>query len=97
MPAKKILKQAVIGAIFSPCKQQIVLIKRRDVPVWVLPGGGIEPHESVQQACIREVLEETNLTVRISKKNWRIYPDQSLSLFYAFFCLYHTFRLPGAL
>jgi 8-oxo-dGTP diphosphatase len=44
-----------------------LLIKRRDVPVWVLPGGGIEQGESPEQAVVREILEETGFTVKIDR------------------------------
>lgn len=42
-------------------ENQVLLIKRRDVPVWVLPGGGIEEGESGEEAIVREVWEETGL------------------------------------
>jgi 8-oxo-dGTP pyrophosphatase MutT (NUDIX family) len=32
---------------------------------WGLPGGGLEPHESLAECARREVLEETGLSVRI--------------------------------
>jgi 8-oxo-dGTP diphosphatase len=32
---------------------------------WVLPGGSIEGNESVEQACLREVKEETGLDIQI--------------------------------
>jgi ADP-ribose pyrophosphatase YjhB (NUDIX family) len=44
-----------------------LLTRRKDVPVWVLPGGGIEPNETVEQACLREVKEETGLQVSIQR------------------------------
>ena len=34
---------------------------------WVCPGGGVQGHESLTQAAVREVLEECGLAVRISK------------------------------
>ncbi len=43
----------------------MLLILRRDVPVWVLPGGGIEPSEPPEQAVVREILEETGFTVKV--------------------------------
>ena len=32
---------------------------------WGLPGGGLEPHESLADCARREVLEETGVTVRV--------------------------------
>lgn len=58
---------SIAGAIFSEDRNQILLIQRRDVPVWVLPGGGIEPGESPEVAIVREILEETGFTVKIDR------------------------------
>lgn len=38
-------------------------VKRGDI-VWNYPGGGIEANETPEQACIREVKEETGLIVK---------------------------------
>jgi 8-oxo-dGTP diphosphatase len=59
--------QSVAGAIFSSDRKSVLLIKRKDVPVWVLPGGGIDEHESSENAVIREILEETGFTVKIDR------------------------------
>lgn len=45
----------------------ILLELRSDNGLWGLPGGRIEPRESVEQAAIREVKEETGLTVKITR------------------------------
>ncbi|WP_238146664.1 NUDIX domain-containing protein [Ornithinimicrobium murale] len=34
-------------------------------PCWTLPGGGLEPHESCEQAAVREVAEETGYAVEL--------------------------------
>jgi len=59
---------AVSCIVFNQKKDQVLLIKRRDIPVWVLPGGGIESDESPEEAAIREVLEETGFSVTIDRK-----------------------------
>lgn len=61
------LPNSVAGLIFSPDRSSVLLIKRRDVPVWVLPGGGIDPGESAEQAVVREILEETGFTVKVDR------------------------------
>ena len=57
---------------------KVLLIKREDFPVWCLPGGMLEEHESIAQAAIREAREETGLEVELtylvglySRPNWR--------------------------
>lgn len=58
---------------------------RRDVPVWVLPGGGIELNETPEQAVVREILEETGLTVKVDRLVGSYYPANRLTkrtLFY---------------
>lgn len=34
-------------------------------PCWTLPGGGLEPHETCEQAAVREVAEETGYAVEL--------------------------------
>ena len=49
----------------------ILLIKRDTVPFkgyWALPGGRVEPSETVEQTVVREVKEETGLDVAVVRK-----------------------------
>jgi ADP-ribose pyrophosphatase YjhB (NUDIX family) len=62
------MKTAVVTLIFEINQKKILLIKRRDVPVWVLPGGGVEKHETPHEAAIREVYEEANIHLTGVKK-----------------------------
>lgn len=59
---------AAIGIVLTPDKKKVLLVKRQDVPIWVLPGGGIDLGEASKEAVIREVLEETGLTVEVIRK-----------------------------
>jgi len=62
------VKQSVLGIIFNKDKTKVLIIKRRDVPVWVFPGGGVDKNEDLKSATIREIKEETGLDVEIIKK-----------------------------
>jgi 8-oxo-dGTP pyrophosphatase MutT (NUDIX family) len=53
---------------FDQMENRILLVKRRDVPVWVLPGGKIEQNETPLQAAIRETKEESGFDVKITRK-----------------------------
>ena len=44
---------------------KILLIRRVDNGMWAVPGGYMEPGESLTKACAREVLEETGLNVQV--------------------------------
>lgn len=46
-------------------ENRVLLTLRTDVPVWIVPGGGVEPRESVEQAAVRETHEETGLQVEV--------------------------------
>ena len=47
----------------------ILLVKhlnhRTDHPYWWLPGGGLEPNETQEECIVREIREETHLSVRV--------------------------------
>lgn len=65
---KKHKKRSVAGVIFNKKRDKILIIQRLDVPVWVLPGGGVDPEETFEEAIIREVYEETGLIVKVYRK-----------------------------
>ena len=45
-------------AVFND-EKQVLLVKRKDVPVWVIPGGTAEKGELPLQTALREFTEET--------------------------------------
>jgi ADP-ribose pyrophosphatase YjhB (NUDIX family) len=53
------------AVIFDSTRTKILLTRRTDNGRWCLPGGRTEAGESVAETCIREVLEETGLEVRL--------------------------------
>jgi ADP-ribose pyrophosphatase YjhB (NUDIX family) len=57
-----------VGAVIWNAKREIVLIRRGRAPrenQWSIPGGHVEWGESVQDALLREIREETGLSVEI--------------------------------
>jgi 8-oxo-dGTP pyrophosphatase MutT (NUDIX family) len=53
------------AVLFDANREKILLTRRADNGQWCLPSGGVEPGESVTEACFRETWEETGLKVRV--------------------------------
>lgn len=60
------MKDTAIGIVFRNECKEVLVVKRRDLPAWVLPGGGIDDGETAEKAAVREVQEETGY--RVSSK-----------------------------
>ncbi len=55
------------AVIFDEKGEKILLMQRDDNFQWCLPGGAMNPGESIREACIREVWEETGLHISIKR------------------------------
>lgn len=65
---------------------RLLLIRRGTPPAqgsWSVPGGRVEPGETIAAACVREVAEETGLDVRVLRLAGRVYRDGPGGVVYA--------------
>ena len=69
--------KSVLTFIYSEDKTSVLLIKRRDVPLWVLPGGRVEEGETLEACAIREAEEETGFKIKLERKVATYYPGKS--------------------
>ena len=83
------MEDVVIGIIVKDSK--VLMIKRKKQEgnlIWGFPGGKVLENESKEDACIREILEETNLEVIVIKSlGHRQHPDTKVNLTY-YVCKY---------
>lgn len=73
------MQPCALGIVFQKNKTEVLLVKRKDVPIWVIPGGGIDPYESPEQAVVRELKEETGYSVLIKEKIAEYTPKNNLA------------------
>ena len=77
------LRLGCSAVLLSDDHQTVLLTRRTDNDQWCLPGGMIDPGESVAEGCEREVFEETGLKVRVIRltgvysnpNRLTVYPD----------------------
>jgi ADP-ribose pyrophosphatase YjhB (NUDIX family) len=55
-----------VSAIVTDAQDRILLILRTDNGYWSIPGGGLNPGESVTGATVREVKEETGIDCQVT-------------------------------
>ncbi|ASU80428.1 NUDIX domain-containing protein [Actinopolyspora erythraea] len=66
-PAANSLVVAVaVAVVVRDDSGRVLLIERTDNDLWALPGGAQDIGETTRQAALREVAEETGLTVEIT-------------------------------
>jgi len=61
------LRMGCSAVIFDETRTRALLTRRTDNGLWCIPGGAMEAGESATEACIREVWEETGLSVSVKR------------------------------
>jgi ADP-ribose pyrophosphatase YjhB (NUDIX family) len=84
-------KLAVNALVFNE-KGEVLLAKRTDNGLWCVPGGHMELGETLAQACVRELFEETGLQAQVVKLVG-VYSDTENSLHIRQGLEWHTVRV----
>jgi 8-oxo-dGTP pyrophosphatase MutT (NUDIX family) len=71
MPVEKAFATTVV---LDVSEKKVLMLLRQDFHLWTLPGGGVEPSETPEQAAIRETLEETGYEVVVDDLPNRMTP-----------------------
>ena len=87
-----VLRVGASSIIFDESRKKLLLTKRTDNGRWCLPGGGMDPGESVEEACIREAYEETGLRVKVTRLGG-VYTSPDLVIEYADGNIFHPVSL----
>jgi ADP-ribose pyrophosphatase YjhB (NUDIX family) len=58
---------------------RLFLVRHSYVPGWHMPGGGVERHETVEQALAKELREEGNLVMTSRPQLFHVYFNTSAS------------------
>ena len=59
-------KVDVVYCLILNDEDQVLMVYNGDVDAWSMPGGAIEKGETIEQAAIREVYEETGLDIEVN-------------------------------
>jgi 8-oxo-dGTP pyrophosphatase MutT (NUDIX family) len=68
----------VRGAVFDG-EGRLFLVKHSYTPGWYLPGGGVEPGETVEEALKRELMEEGGIAATQPPELFGVYLNRAIS------------------
>jgi ADP-ribose pyrophosphatase YjhB (NUDIX family) len=84
-------KIAVNSIVFNE-QGDVLLAKRTDNGLWCIPGGHVDLGETLSEACVRELFEETGLKAEVVRI-LGVYSDKEHSLHIAQGIEWHTVRI----
>ncbi len=84
-------KIAVNALVFNE-KNEVLLAKRTDNGLWCIPGGHVDLGETLSEACLRELREETGLEAEVVRLVG-VYSDTRNSLHIHQGLEWHTVRI----
>jgi len=85
----------VVAAIIKKNNLYLIVQRNKDKHLglkWEFPGGKIQSNETPEEALIREIKEELNITINVHKKiSEETYKDHKINILLSYFiCTYQT-------
>jgi 8-oxo-dGTP pyrophosphatase MutT (NUDIX family) len=68
-----------VRAMILDGEGRVYLVRHSYVAGWHMPGGAVEPRETLQEALVREVVEETGLAVAPPTKLFAVYLNEAMA------------------
>ena len=65
-PKANSIVPSVTAIVTNPAGELLLLVHKTENNRWALPGGGMDPGESIDQAAVRETKEEAGIDVEVT-------------------------------